>query len=65
MGISATVVELDRRSVGIAVRTRSGFLFFSAGGEFAHLDKRNFPRLASIYRAITLSREDRKLQKTN
>lgn len=58
MGMSATIVEFERRSVGLAVRTPTGFIFFSAVQEFAHLDRKNFSRLAPLYRAVTVSGND-------
>lgn len=50
--MKATVVEFGRRTVGLAVRTRSGFRFFSAGREFAHLEGRVFRRITGLYRAV-------------
>lgn len=50
--MKATVVEFGRRTVGLAVRTRSGFRFFSAGREFSHLEGRIFRRIAYLYRAV-------------
>lgn len=60
--MNATIVEFERRSVGIAVRTPSGFLFFSAAEEFAHLDGKNFCRLAPLYRAVNVSGADQTLR---
>jgi hypothetical protein len=53
--LEATVVELGRRTVGLAVKTLGGFRFFSVAGELSHLDGRIFPRLARLYREVRRS----------
>jgi hypothetical protein len=41
-------IELDSKVVGIAVRTRSGFVFFSSDDRFNRLDGEVFPRSRAI-----------------
>jgi len=51
------VVEADRRVVGIAVRVKGGFRFFTSDQRFRSLESRTFPRLkAVIARATELAR---------
>ena len=51
------VVEADRRVVGIAVRVKGGFRFFTADHRFRSLESRTFPRLkAVIARATEIAR---------
>lgn len=60
--MKATVVEFGRRTVGLAVRTRSGFRFFSAGNEFSHLEGQVFRRIACLYRAVNRTDATRPLR---
>ena len=54
------VVEADRRVVGIAVRVKGGFRFFTADQRFRSLESRTFPRLkAVIARAAEIARADK------
>lgn len=46
------VVEADRRVVGIAVRVRGGFRFFTSNARFKDLESQTFPRARSIYQRI-------------
>ena len=50
--MQATIVEFNRRAVGVAVRTQAGFRFFAAGRDFAHLEGHVFRRIASLFRAL-------------
>jgi hypothetical protein len=51
------VVEADRRVVGIAVRVKGGFRFFTSDQHFRSLESRTFPRLkAVIARATEIAR---------
>jgi len=50
--MQATVVEFNRRAVGVAVKTRVGFRFFAAGREFAHLEGQVFCRITSLFQAV-------------
>jgi hypothetical protein len=50
--LQATIVEVNRRTVGVAVKTRLGFRFFAAGREFAHLEGQVFRRMASVFQAV-------------
>jgi hypothetical protein len=51
------VVEADRRVVGIAVRVKGGFRFFTADRGFRSLESRTFPKLkAVIARATEIAR---------
>lgn len=42
------VVQLDRRTVGIAVRVPGGFIFYASDDEFDELDGRIFTRARAI-----------------
>jgi len=42
------VVQLDRRTVGIAVRVPGGFIFYASDDEFDELDGRIFKRARAI-----------------
>jgi hypothetical protein len=44
------VVEADHRVVGIAVRVRGGFRFFTSDRRFRSLELRTFPKLKAIVR---------------
>ena len=46
------VVQLDRRTVGIAVRVPSGFIFYASDDEFDELDGRIFKRARAIERQL-------------
>lgn len=51
------VVEADRRVVGIAVRVKGGFRFFTSDRRFRSLEAQTFPRLkAVIARATEIAR---------
>jgi hypothetical protein len=52
--MKATVIERQRETVGLAVRTGGGFRFFAIRSDFAHLEGRQFRRLASLYEAINV-----------
>ena len=45
-------VELDRRTVGIAVRVPGGFMFFASNEDFEEIDGRVFPRARGIERQL-------------
>ena len=45
-------VEFDRRTVGIAVRVRGGFIFFASNDRFEALNGRVFPRARAIEREL-------------
>lgn len=54
------VVEADRRVVGIAVRVKGGFRFFTSDERFRALESRTFPRLKAIVaRAAEIARAQR------
>ena len=44
------VVEADRQVVGIAVRVKGGFRFFTSDRRFRVLESRTFPKLKAIIR---------------
>ena len=46
------VVQLDRRTVGIAVRVPGGFIFYASDNEFDELDGRIFKRARAIERQL-------------
>lgn len=46
------VVQLDRRTVGIAVRVPGGFIFYASDDEFDELDGRIFKRARAIERQL-------------
>jgi hypothetical protein len=46
------VVELDRRTVGIAVRVPGGFMFYASDDGFNDMDGRLFPRARAIERQL-------------
>ena len=54
------VVEADRRVVGIAVRVKGGFRFFTSDPGFRSLESRTFPKLKAIVaRATEIARARR------
>jgi hypothetical protein len=46
------VIESDGRVVGVAVRVRGGFMFFSSDPDLKELEARIFPRAKSIARRV-------------
>ena len=46
------VVQLDRRTVGIAVRVAGGFMFYASDDEFDEMDGRIFTRARAIERQL-------------
>jgi len=46
------VVQLDRRTVGIAVRAAGGFIFYASDDDFDEMDGRIFKRARSIERQL-------------
>jgi len=46
------IVQLDRRTVGIAVRAPGGFIFYASDGEFDEMDGRIFKRARAIERQL-------------
>ena len=46
------VVQLDRRTVGIAVRVPGGFIFYASDDEFDEMDGRIFKRARAIDRQL-------------
>jgi hypothetical protein len=46
-------VEADRRVVGIAVRVKGGFRFFTSDRRYRSLESRTFPKLKAIIRRAT------------
>jgi hypothetical protein len=46
------LVEIDRRTVGVAVRMPGGFMFFSSEDDFDRLDGKLFPRARMLERAL-------------
>lgn len=48
----AYVIETRDRAAGVAVRDRRGFRFFAAEAPFFALDKRVFPHLGVVRRAV-------------
>jgi hypothetical protein len=55
------VIETRDRAAGVAVRERSGFLFFAAEDPFYALDRRTFRHLRALRHAVEeiASRRDR------
>ena len=47
------VVQLDRRTVGIAVRVPGGFIFYASDDEFDEMDGRIFKRARAIEHQLT------------
>lgn len=45
-------IELDRRTVGIAVRVPGGFVFYASDDRFSELDGRRFRRARAIEREL-------------
>ena len=45
-------VEFDRRTVGIAVRVRGGFMFYASDRRFDRMDGQTFPRARAIERQL-------------
>jgi hypothetical protein len=56
-------VELDRRTVGIAVRLDGGFVFYAADKAFEELDGQTFPRARAIERRLRKIAKRRKREK--
>ena len=55
------VVQLDRRTVGIAVRVPGGFIFYSSDDRFDEMDGRIFKRARAIERhLVKVSRKQRR-----
>ena len=50
-------VQLERRTVGIAVRVPGGFMFYASDDEFEDMDGRVFPRARAIERALSKTRK--------
>jgi hypothetical protein len=51
------VVEADRSAIGIAVRVKGGFRFFSSDPHYRALESRTFPKLRAIFaRAAEIAR---------
>ena len=50
--IDRFVVEADHRAVGVAVRARGGFRFFSSDPAYAGLEGRLFPHARAMGRAV-------------
>jgi len=46
------VVQLDRRTVGIAVRVPGGFIFYASDDEFDAMDGQIFKRARAIERQL-------------
>ena len=46
------VVEADHRAVGVAVRSRGGFRFFSSDPAYAGLEGQLFPHARSMGQAV-------------
>ena len=46
------VVQLDRRTVGIAVRVLGGFIFYASDDEFDEMEGRIFKRARAIERHL-------------
>ena len=46
------VVQLDHRTVGIAVRVPGGFIFYSSDDDFDEIDGRMFKRARAIERQL-------------
>jgi hypothetical protein len=46
------VVQLDRRTVGIAVRVPGGFIFYASDDDFDEMDGRIFKRARAIERQL-------------
>ena len=59
MTMQRFAVELERRTVGIAVRLAGGFVFYAADKDFEELDGQTFPRARAIERQL------RKIAKRN
>ena len=57
------VVQLDRRTVGIAVRVPGGFIFYASDDEFNEMDGRIFKRARAIERQLMkVARKQQKQQ---
>ena len=52
MSMQRFVVELKRRTVGIAVRLAGGFVFYASDKPFNEMDGRTFPRAREIERQL-------------
>lgn len=50
--IDRFVVEADHRAVGVAVRARGGFRFFSSDPAYARLEGKLFPHARAMGRAV-------------
>ena len=46
------VIESDGRTVGVAVRVRGGFMFFSSDPNLKELEAKIFPRAKSISQRV-------------
>lgn len=55
----AFVIEASRQAAGVAVRDRRGFRFFAAAEPFFALDRRLFPHLRAVRRAVEALARDR------
>ena len=47
------LIESDGRAVGVAVRVRGGFMFFSSDPDLKELEAKIFPRAKSIGQRVT------------
>ena len=55
------VVQLDRRTVGIAVRVLGGFIFYASDDEFDEMDGRIFKRARAIeQQLVKVARKQRR-----
>ena len=55
------VVQLDRRTVGIAVRVPGGFIFYASDDEFDEMDGRIFKRARAIeQQLVKVARKQRR-----
>ena len=52
MESNAMVVEVQRRTVGIAVKCEAGIRFFAADPDLVHLEGRAFASLIELERAV-------------
>ena len=52
MAVRATIVEADRKAVGLAVRSGAGFRFFASDDVVARLEGRRFRSLNELERAV-------------
>jgi hypothetical protein len=52
VNIQRFAVELDRRTVGIAVRVPDGFAFYASDDRFEEMDGHTFPRARAIERQL-------------